>query len=96
MISIQETVLLAMARIKSISNSDRKVSICAFLDSTSEASFITKQVAQQLLLRRHKADVTVSGLQGINTSSHEDFCPDGDNSQRSFLDSRRVDAIGII
>jgi len=27
---------------------------------------------------------------------HEDLCPDGDNSQRLFSDSRKVDALGII
>jgi len=45
----------------------RQTSVCALLDSGSQASFISERAAQQLLLKRHKVDITVSGLQGINT-----------------------------
>jgi hypothetical protein len=63
------------------------------LGSTLQASFIIEQVAQQLF-RRYK--VTVFDLQEININSHQNLCPESDSSQKSFSDSRRVDAIGII
>jgi hypothetical protein len=66
MTSIQETVLLVMARVKLISDSSRKIPICASLDSASEMSFITERVAQQLFLKRQgQCDSQCDSLQEI-------------------------------
>jgi len=45
-ISIQGTVLLATARVKLISDSGRQTSVCALLDSGSQASFISERAAR--------------------------------------------------
>jgi len=57
------TVLLATAKL--ISETGELFSVRALLDSASEASFVSERVVQQLALRRRKAHVTVSGLQGL-------------------------------
>jgi len=62
------TVLLATARIRLISKTGKSFSVCALLDSASEASFVTKRVVQQLAVQRRKANVIVSGLQGLKGS----------------------------
>jgi len=50
-----------------MSDSGRQTSTCALLDSGSQTSCISERATQQLLLKRHKVDVTVSGLQGVKT-----------------------------
>jgi len=50
MTSVQGTVLLTTARVKLLSDSGRQTSVCALLDSESQASFISERAAQQLLL----------------------------------------------
>jgi len=59
------TVLLAIAKIRLISKTGRSFSVRALLDSASKASFVTERVVQQLALQRRKANVIVSGLQGL-------------------------------
>jgi len=63
--STSGTVLLATARVRLISGTGESFSVRALLDSASEASFVTERVVQQLALPRRKADVIVSGLQGL-------------------------------
>jgi len=55
--------LLEMTRVRLISNTEESVSIRTLLDFVLETSFVTKIVAQQLVLRRRKAHI--SNLQGI-------------------------------
>lgn len=61
------SVLLATAVVRLISDCGQPMTVRALLDSGSEASFISEKVARQLHLPRRRTNVTISGLQGINT-----------------------------
>ncbi|XP_011858752.1 PREDICTED: uncharacterized protein LOC105556279 [Vollenhovia emeryi] len=65
--SVSGTVLLATAIVKLYADAGQSVTARALLDSGSEASFVSERVAQQLKLSRRRANVTVCGLQGVNT-----------------------------
>lgn len=62
-------VLLATARVVLIGDSGLSVTVRALLDSGSEASFVTKRVAQLLKLPRRRVNVAVTGLQGTATGT---------------------------
>jgi len=65
MIMTTDIVLLATARIRLISKTGKSFSVHALLVSASETSFVTERMVQQLALQRRKANVIVSGLQGL-------------------------------
>jgi len=51
--------------IRLISKIGESLSVHELLDSTLKASFVVERIVQQFALRRRKAHVIISGLQGI-------------------------------
>lgn len=60
-------VLLSTARLVCFGAAGGEVTARALLDSGSEASFVTEQVAQRLRLPRQRVHVPVSGIQGASS-----------------------------